>query len=280
MPPSRFSHSSLATWRRCRYRYYLSYIKNYQSPAGIGQIRGTIGHACLAEWYITNGDDEKALKKASDLATNMELELGIDLSNDWDEMLLVYNRYFNWARANDNFETIAVEQEYEIDIDGIKLMGFIDGIVNLRGNTWILEHKFNKRVETTHLALDMQVSIYMLAAQKLGYNPSGCMYNIIRMGDKGLAVTEPVLRKLVYRNIEGLQVIEYELGNQMRELKKFNEEGNLDIYRNPTKDCHWDCSFYSVCLSLNDSGEAESVLRNIPINEDRIQTQNGEIENE
>src|SRR3972149_12159844 len=113
MPPERFSHSSLASWRRCRYRYYLTYIKNYKSKSGIGQVRGTIGHACLAEWYISGGDDARALKVASDKATNIELETGLDLSGDWYDMLLVYNRYFNWARQNDGFDVVAVEQEYE-----------------------------------------------------------------------------------------------------------------------------------------------------------------------
>lgn len=280
MPPDRFSHSSLASWRRCRYRYWLTYIENYVSPPGIGQIRGTIGHACLAEWYINGGDDEKALKKASDIATNLEIESGIDLANDWDTMLLTLNRYFNWARLNDGFDVIAVEQEYEIEIDGMKLMGFIDGLVKSHDAVWILEHKFNKQVSTTHISLDMQVSIYMLAAQRLGYEPAGCLYNIIRMGNSGIALTEPVVRRPVYRNAEGLAVIEYELGNQMREVKKFNEEGHLQIYRNPTKDCHWDCSFYHACLSLNDSGEADSVLSRFPINTDRIKTKNGDDEND
>lgn len=269
MPPDRFSHSSLAAWRRCRYRYYLSYIRNYKPPSSIGQFRGTIGHTALAEWYISKGDDKSALKKASDLATNIELENKVDLSNDWNDLVQVLTRYFDWARANDHFEVIAVEKEYEIDIDGIKLMGFVDGIVRQHGGIWIMEHKFNKQVSTSHVALDMQISIYMLALKLLGYEPAGCMYNVIRMGEKGIAIKEPVVRKFVYRNPEGLRVIEYELGNQMKEVQRYNKEENLSVYRNPTKDCHWDCPYYTVCLSLNDSGEANSVLKNFPIDTDR-----------
>lgn len=269
MPPDRFSHSSLATWRRCRYRYYLLYIKNYKPHGSPGQFRGTIGHAALAEWYKNEYDDDKALKVASDITTSIEQENSLDLSKDWEEMEFVLRRYFGWARYNDKFEVISTELEYEIDIDGIKLMGFIDGIVRQNKGVWILEHKFNKQVSLSHIDLDMQVSIYMLAAQKLGYNPSGCLYNVIRMGERGIAATEPVVRKLAYRNLEGLRVIEYELSNQMRELMKFNKEEHLPIYRNPTKDCHWDCPFYNACLSLNDSGEAESVLGSIPIDENR-----------
>jgi RecB family exonuclease len=260
MPPERFSHSSLAAWRRCRYRYYLSYIEDYASKPSVGQMRGTIGHACLGEWYGNGLDDAKAIEKATEVANQLEIESGIDFSNDWDELLLTFHRYFNWARVHDNFETIAIEQEYEIDINGIKLMGFIDGIVKQNNSIWILEHKFLKQASIKHIDLDQQISIYMLAARKLGYDPVGCMYNIIRIGKGGIAVTEPVLRTLAYRNAEGLRVVEYELSNQMLELKTFNEKRHLPVYRNPTKDCHWDCQYYYACISLNDSGEAESVL--------------------
>jgi hypothetical protein len=127
----------------------------------------------------------------------------------------------------------------------------------------------------------MQIGIYMLAAHKLGFNPYGTIYNVIRMGDKGKAVEEPVLRTIAYRNKEGLDVIEKELGNQMMELKRFNEEGSsfLKIYRNPTKDCTWDCSFYSACLSINDMGSAETVLNTIPkIDRSNPDPEKGEID--
>jgi hypothetical protein len=276
MPPGRFSHSSLASWRRCRYQYWLKYIKNYISPPGKGQQKGLVGHAALAEWYRTDMDDEKAMKVASEAITNIELESGLELSEAWDELSIVLTRYFNWARANDRFEIVrtkegkpSIELEYEIEIDGMKLMGYIDGVVQKGNYTYVLEHKFVQRAEVNHIDLDMQVSIYMLAGHKLGYNPYGTFYNVIRMGgktDKSIAAREPVLRGLTYRNAEGLAVVEYELGNQMREVTKFNKEGGL-VYRSPTKDCSWDCSFYQVCLSLNDNGDADSVLRTFQIKE-------------
>jgi hypothetical protein len=282
MPPERFSHSSLSCWRRCRYRYWLSYIQNYQAKAGVGQLRGTTGHAGLAEWYTNGGDDAKAIQKASDVLMGLELENNLDMSSDWEDLQMILMRYFAWARAHDKFEVIAVEQEYEIELAGVKLMGYIDGIVKQGEYTYILEHKIVKRASVNHVTLDMQISIYMLAAHVLGYNPYGTIYNVIRMGDKGIAETEPVLRTIAYRNEEGLQVIRRELENQMLELKRFNEEGSnyLKIYRNPTKDCSWDCSFYSVCLSLNDSGEADSVLCSIPkVDRNNPEPEKGEIDN-
>ena len=230
-------------------------------------MKGTAGHAALAEWYTNGLDDEKAIKVASDSITNVELETGWDMSSEWDELHIMLLRYFAWARVNDLFTALAVEQRFEIQIRGLTLMGYIDGIVQKGNYNYLLEHKFQKQASTQHIDLDAQVSIYMLAAYKLGYEPVGTMYNIIRMGDGAKANSEPVLRTIAHRNAEGLSVVEHELGNQMEEVQHFNEEGgqgDLKVFRNPTKDCHWDCSFYNVCLSINDCGDADSILKRFP----------------
>jgi len=264
MTVDKFSYSSLSTWRRCKYRYYLQYILDYASPPSLGQARGTVGHAALAEWYKNGMDDKKAMKVAEDELTNIEIANGWDMAKDWENLSVVLRRYFNWARASDNFdEVLSTELKYELDMEGHKLIGFIDGIIKTRKQAWILEHKFVKQASVQHVTLDMQISTYMIAATLLGYHPHGVMYNVIRMGETGIASTQPVLRTYAYRNPEGLSLITQELILQMTEMDEFHKKGGV-VYRNPTKDCNWDCAFKDVCLSLNDSGEAESVLSRMP----------------
>lgn len=261
------SHTSTSTYRRCKYKYKLLYVDNYQPPPGKGQRRGLVGHAALAEFYRTY-DPAKALQVAKDELFNLEQQYQEDYESDWEILSVVLPRYFNWANDNDKFDkTLAVETKFELNVVGHPLIGYIDGIVQRQGANWLLEHKFMQQASTQHVDLDPQVSIYMLAAYKLGYNPRGTMYNIIRMAEGGIAEREPVLRSYVYRNIEGIDLIEYELGRQLEDMQKFHE-GGVPIYRNPTKDCHWDCPFYNVCLSINDCGSGEAVLATIPINQE------------
>lgn len=259
-----FSYSSMATWRTCKYKYYLQYVLDYSSPPGMGQARGTVGHAALAEWYTNGMDNEKALKKAEGELTNIEIANDWDMAKDWEHLSLVLKRYFDWARGNDRFDKVlSTELKYEVEIEGHKLIGFIDGVIESKKQVWILEHKFLKQASTQNVTLDMQISTYMIAATLLGYHPHGVMYNVIRMTETGIASTQPVLRTYAYRNSEGLSLITQELVLQMEEMDKFHTEGGV-VYRNPTKDCNWACSFKDVCLSLNDSGEAESVLSRMP----------------
>ena len=153
-----------------------------------------------------------------------------------------------------------MEQKYVFQIGDSKVVSIIDGIVEDVGGIWLLEHKFLSRVNLSNIDLDPQLSMYFLAAKKMGYKVAGALYNVIRMGDKGIALTDPVVRRPVYRNPEGLAVIEMELERQALEMTRVHEKGDIPVYRNPTKDCTWDCGFYKVCLSLSYDGTSTEVL--------------------
>lgn len=270
----------MSSYRRCRQRYYWSYIANLVTPSSAGQMRGTVGHAALGEWYKT-WNAEKAMQKASDEMFKFELDTGRDCQEDWDLISGVLTRYFAWSLEMDkSFKLLAVEQEFNIELaDGLVLKGFIDGVLDINGSVWLLENKFNKQASVEHVDLDPQVSIYMLAAYELGYNPMGCLYNVVRMADGKKAHEEPALRSKVYRNAEGLSVIRAELIEQMHEMEEFHK-GNVRVFRNPTKDCKWDCSFYTACLATNYDGSPEAELSRFPIRPpDEIVTE-GDVNND
>jgi RecB family exonuclease len=278
-----FSHSSMSTWRRCLQRYQWQYIDNYGTPSGKGQIRGTIGHAALAEWYRNGNDDEKAMKLVSQMYCDVETKLKENFNDDWELMKIILPRYFEWARQEDNFEEIiALEQKFEILIGDQTLIGYIDGIVKSKqGTIWLLEHKFNKQVLTKHVDLDPQMSLYLLAVRKMGIEARGVLFNVVRVLAGGIAETQPVARIPVYRNQEGLELIEKETSIQLNEMAKFHEmhpdEQKKHVFRNPTKDCSWDCSFFQVCLSMNDDGTSQQMLDRFEIiNHEEPITEKGE----
>lgn len=257
-----FSYTMLANWRRCRYRFWLRYVEKVPDKPGIGQVKGSAGHAALAEW-IYSRDEEKALSVAektfSDTLTRNGLPFDDFAQSAWEEIEEALMRYFPYSLENDRFTHIASELEFNIAYKDHNLRGFIDAIVEYNGQEWLMEHKFNKRVYTQHLDLDPQVSIYLLAARLIDFQPVGVFYNIIRMGGGKTAEKEPVVRKLLYRNPEGLRAVGLELMEQMEEVSAWLENPT-HIYRNPTKDCTWDCPFYRVCLSVEDSGDGSPVI--------------------
>lgn len=262
-----YSHTLLYSWRRCRYRFHLSYIKGIRGKAGLGMIKGSAGHAALAH-YLQHGDADKAVARAWQSFDSSMLQNGLTYGENeqagWEELIEGLGRYFEWAEKNDDLTLIKPELKFKIDFNGETLKGYIDAIVedNRTGAVWLMEHKFNKRVYTKHLDLDPQVGIYMLAATLLDYAPEGVMYNIIRMGGGPTAKKEPVVRKLLYKNPEGLAEVGRGVQAQITEIDSWLQlpEEDRPMYRNPTRDCSWDCSFYNVCLAIEDDGDAEPAI--------------------
>lgn len=244
------SHTKLGTFRRCKQQYHWKYINKYYPKSSEGQVRGSAGHAGLAEWHRSYD-----AAKAMDAAWNKWAAEGWSEGEAWqltEETLL---RYFAWSEQNDTFTIIQSEQKFSFVFaePDVKLIGFIDGIVKAEdGRMWLLENKFNKKVSTGGLDIDSQSTMYLLAAKLLNQPAVGVLYNIIRVGTK-IALKEPVVRKSLYRNPNGLDYALQEILQQAREMIKYHEEGG-EPYRNPTRDCSWDCPFYTACLNLLEDG--------------------------
>ena len=260
--PYSVSHSKMATFRRCRQQFKWKYIDKYFPPSSMGQQRGTSGHAALARWHV---DYDRT--KAMDAAWENWSNAGFSDNEDWQQLQQALLRYFDWSADNDKFTLLVAEQKFEIDYEvgeeKVQFIGYIDGIVEENKQTWILENKFLKRMDNTENTMDQQVSLYMLAAHLMNYEAQGVIYNKVRMGSTKVAITEPVVRTRMHRNPQGISKIQDEMLIQIQDMINFEQKGG-GVYRNPTKDCSWDCPFHAACLSMADDGqEPAEILQQI-----------------
>lgn len=250
--PFGVSYSKMSCFRRCKQRFHWNYIDKYFSPSSLGQVRGSSGHAALAVWHVEYNADA-AMQAAWDKWSSE----GQPDGEEWQILENALNRYFQWSAENDTFKLLEAEKKFDISYTVndmvIVLTGYIDGVVEEAGQLWLLENKFYKRMDDSGLDMDQQVSTYLLAAHTLYPKVNGVIYNMVRVGDTKVAEKEPVVRKRIYRNPEGLKRIESEMLAQVKEMLHYLEGG--EPYRNATKDCHWDCSYYSACLSMLDDGQ-------------------------
>lgn len=270
--PFSISYTKLSTFRRCLLKYDRQYIRGFYPKPTMGQTRGTAGHAALANWH-RNYNPEAAIKTAWDAWYGE----GFINGKDWQLLEDSLNRYFAYSNEHaDTFQIIESEQKFQIEytinlgdeasgdiLVPVVFTGFIDGIVKEKDRIWLLENKFYKRLDQSGLDMDSQVSLYLLAAYLLKYEAEGVIYNMVRVADGKTAIEEPVVRKRMYRNQQGFQAIQDEMLIQAEQMLRYHQEGGKP-YRNATKDCSWDCSFYSACLSLLDNGiEDEQILENV-----------------
>ena len=255
------SHTKLKTFRRCLQQYDWKYVDGIYPPSNVGMDRGTAGHKALAVWH-----NEHDAGKSTQAAFEWWSGMGYQEDEEWRLLLDALNRYYPWSTEHDEFQLVKDEYEFKIEFGTeehtIIFNGFVDGIVEEKGRTWLLENKFYKRMDNSDKTMDIQSSLYMLATQLLGMEVAGVIYNMVRIGDTKIAITEPAVRQRVIRNPDGLERIQNELVYQAQAMLAYQEGGVP--YRNSTKDCSWDCPFLSPCMSMMDDGlEPTEMLQRI-----------------
>lgn len=254
----RVSHSELAPWRRCRCRYNLERVERwrpFRKPMGLAN--GTFGHRVLASYYDGRPMEEALALEAARITPEDPVQLEL-----LDEVL---KRYALWAShgADKDFKVKpqTTELRFEMPLGANhELVGFVDGIIERSdGTQWVFEHKFSKTASVKHVMLDVQASVYMLACRALDIPAQGLLYNVVRMANGPTARQEPALRCYVYRPGRCDDVVIAELAQEADEVEHFRsrspEVRKRIAYRNPTRDCHWDCAFYPACIDYQERGE-------------------------
>lgn len=169
------TNSRLRAYRRCPRLHDISYVQGYRPvETSSAMYFGTLVHLGLEGWW------------GSGLAFGLQ-KMRMEESNELElikaeELLKGYDA--RWK--NENWETLAVEKEFEFDFHGYRLGGKIDAIARRDGRIYLVEHKttssscepgsdYWQRVSV----LDSQVSMYYYAAKALGYDIAGCLYDVL-----------------------------------------------------------------------------------------------------
>lgn len=208
--------SRLAAFSTCQRLHSNLYNLGYRSilPRELAEW-GTLFHAGLDAWWLTYkeaGDEPLlpglALCNALAAFTSMR-----DVSPALDDaavakaevMMMAYDA--RWAPTMAEWEVLGVEVEFITTIPGrkrLRVAGKLDKLLRRRadGSIWFVEHKTTGADLTAgstywqRLRMDPQVSIYFGGVRSLGYEPTGCLYDVIdRPGLRPLKATPVELRK-------------------------------------------------------------------------------------
>ena len=194
------THSRMQTAKSCLKRHYFAYE--------LGIRRDRDAHYLRTGSAVHKGIDMKAQGKESNDAIQ-EAVKGYDefpawcVSNDdrldWkierETAVRLLHAYF-WIHKNDQLEVVATEQAFDIPLINsetgaaarlFRLAGKIDKIVRLPdGRLAIQEHKTTgDDISPTsdfwsRLRIDNQISLYVLAARRLGHQVESILYDVIR----------------------------------------------------------------------------------------------------
>lgn len=182
--------SRARSFRRCARHHFHAYEQGYRSIETSGALAfGTLWHLALEQWWLADRDGEAALLAACEV---IDLAQGVDPFTRviLEELLLGYSAMWSGAPL----EAQRVEAEFLDDLKNPKTgaasrtfrrAGKIDVIALRDGACWIIEHKTTSEDISPgspywqKLRLDAQVSTYLDGARSLGFDPMGCIYDVV-----------------------------------------------------------------------------------------------------
>lgn len=281
-----FTQSELKTYKRCRRKWYLTYVRQLRirrEKATGAMAIGNRVHTALELLY--EHDHDTALMWAdfnaraeADLLEAEEHERR-DLEKDIDKCRAMLEGYCEWLEEtgiDEDYEVIGTEEKVSVpfDVGGtpVRLLGKLDQRVRSRstGEMKSLDHKtVDDFSRVALLPLDEQLLHYHLIERFLlpeGERSSGGVINMLRKVKRtGNAKPPFYMREEIRHNDATLRAYHARVWHEIRDILELEDEirdtGSHDAaYPNPTRDCTWDCPFFRVCAEFDDGSDIEAML--------------------
>lgn len=194
---SLYTASRLRAWRSCHRAHFFRYLLGLQTPSTPVMEFGTHAHKALEHWYRAwmLGHPDLRLNDALEYIDDAE---GIDEVTRIRLRVLVVAYDARWGA--EDWEVLAVEQEFRYFLGDIEIGGKIDALIRERstGRVFVVEHKTSTQDTSPgslywdRLSIDTQVSIYIDgAAFGLDYEIAGCVYDVIKRPEHDLKRATP-----------------------------------------------------------------------------------------
>jgi hypothetical protein len=198
--PDRITTSRMKAFNACRRLHHYQYVLGYRPLVDRESAEfGSIFHKGLEAWWLAwaQGRELLALEEAlAAIAKAARTASFFDEATAVKADLLMTGYHMRWAPTMGEYEVIAVEREFAAPLPtptgakrarGLRVAGKLDVLVRRRsdGTIWIVEHKTTTADLTPgstywqRLRMDTQVSVYFEGTRILGYEPVGCLYDVV-----------------------------------------------------------------------------------------------------
>lgn len=284
MPSAVVSNSQIQTFKRCRRRYWLTYIRRLKMRkfpyTGARQL-GTRVHYALQHAYdlstgthVDHGAAFAALEEMrdSELAEADEVTAS-DVLKEHDLAVAMVEGYFQWVEeegVDSDLKILAAEQTLQTKspVTGVELIGKLDLMIeNLaNGETGFLDFKTVGDLQTPLKTLNLNEQFRQYALMQRSetvdmHKPVRFQrYRMLKKSKRTARARPPFFADYdVYISDDELRVFWQRLYGEITELLRFERamEANPDAhtsiaYPTPRNECSWDCDFLKVCPLFDD----------------------------
>jgi putative RecB family exonuclease len=170
------SFTQISLYRSCPLCYKLQYIDGLKPKDKSYFSFGTSMHACVEYFYKVSTPHPPSLEELLQFYEQSWISQGYE-SLEEETRHKEYGRDILsrfWEIHSADFRLpVALERGFNLDIDGIKLRGFIDRVDKLdSGGLSIIDYKTNKELfSADYLEEDLQLTIYQMAAEQTWHLP-------------------------------------------------------------------------------------------------------------
>ena len=241
-----WSYSRINTFHQCPYRWFLKYIRGLDETPQFYASYGKFIHKLLEEFY--NGELSK-----DDMKMRFLVGFSDEVQGRRPSEKIVFSYIDKGISYLDSFEAfpynmVDVEMKFEIDFDGVPLIGFIDYLGELDGEYYIIDNKSrdlkprsNRKTPTKKdEELDemlKQLYVYSAAVrEKYGKYPKKLCFNCFK---NGVFIEEPFVAEKYNETL--LWVMK-----SIEDIKNASEDGsfppNMEFFN-----CLYLCGYTDEC---------------------------------
>ena len=217
------SPSSINTFKHCKRKYYYQYIEKRPTLSNIHQVRGTIAHSSLEDFFDINIDELNETNFAQNFRENIQMiflkhwkdnkkalnELNLNHDQEmfyFEETMLMLMNWLNQFIENlektvkeksidikEAFNYLKPIREQEYRSDDYWVRGYIDAIHQIEDEIHLIDYKTNSSFEFED-SIKLQLAIYcLLYFEKHGKRPSKVGIFFLRHKLKLIKVDEGLL---------------------------------------------------------------------------------------
>lgn len=165
------SYSQISLYQECPLAYKLQYIDGLKPKDKWYFSFGSTLHLCAQHFFEVSIPPPPSLSEILQFYEENWLSEGYDSPQE-EEKYKAYGKQIltEFCKTHrKNFQVpLAVEKQFYIDVEGIKVRGYIDRVDKLKsGGLAIVDYKTSRELFTNeHLAQDLQLTLYQLAAEQ------------------------------------------------------------------------------------------------------------------
>lgn len=284
------SHSELQTYLRCKRKWWLGHYRKLtlltEKPTGALMI-GNLVHDALAHYYeFGDADAAKGMMQDKiDIACETSPEIEDDIRKDAELSQIMFDGYIDWLQeegADQDLEVISTERAIRQPLtEGIELLGKLDIRVQKisDGAKRFVDHKtvgdFGSVEKTAHMnsqMLQYHLLEYLEMLNDPEFDPAidrtdGGIFNMLRKVKRSVKAKPPFYKRHEVRhNVNALRSYWLRVYGIATDIKHTTdrlaggEDHRTAAPPTPTRDCTWDCPFFSVCYMFDDGSDVESVI--------------------